>query len=99
MSDTCIVHLVIRGRVQGVGFRAWTQHQGQLRGLSGWVRNRGDGSVEALVSGPPAEVAQMVAVCRQGPRGSAVTDVAESPGTPALLARAPGSGFLVLPTA
>lgn len=99
MSDTCIVHLLIRGRVQGVGFRAWAQHQGQLRGLSGWVRNRSDGSVEAVVCGPQAEVAQMVAVCRQGPRGSVVSDVAESPGTPALLARAPGEGFSVLPTA
>jgi acylphosphatase len=99
MSDTRVVHLMIRGRVQGVGFRAWTQHQAQLRGLTGWVRNCGDGSVEAVVSGPEAEVAQMVAVCRQGPRGSAVGDVDESPGTPALLARAPGEGFSVLPTA
>jgi acylphosphatase len=71
MSSTSIVHLVIRGRVQGVGFRAWTQHQGELRGLTGWVRNRRDGSVEAVVSGRAAEVAQMV--CREGPRGSSST--------------------------
>jgi acylphosphatase len=99
MSGTSIVHLVIRGRVQGVGFRAWTQHQGELRGLQGWVRNRRDGSVEAVVAGPTAEVAQMVAVCRQGPRGSAVTEIEESSGDAALLAQAPPGTFAVLPTA
>jgi acylphosphatase len=99
MGDACIVHLIIRGHAQGVGFRAWTQHQGQLRGLAGWVRNRRDGSVEVVVSGSKTEVAQMIAVCRQGPRGSAISDVAEAPGTPALLALAPAEGFAILPTA
>ena len=98
MSETSIVHLVIRGRVQGVGFRAWTQHQGELRGLQGWVRNRRDGSVEAVVAGPAAEVAQMVAVCREGPRGSVVSEVDESPGNAALLAQAPPRKFAVLPS-
>ena len=98
MTDTSIVHLVIRGRVQGVGFRAWTQHQGELRGLAGWVRNRRDGSVEAVVSGPAAEVAQMVAVCREGPRGSVVDHVEEAPVDRTLLAQAPPGVFSVLPT-
>jgi acylphosphatase len=99
VSDTSIVHLVIRGRVQGVGFRAWTQHQGELRGLHGWVRNRRDGSVEAVASGPAPDVAQMIAVCREGPRGSVVSDVDESPADAALLAQAPPGTFAVLPTA
>jgi len=99
MSGTSIVHLVIRGRVQGVGFRAWTQHQGELRGLTGWVRNRRDGSVEAVVSGPAAEVAQMVKVCREGPRGSAVDHVEEARGDPTSLAQAPPGVFSILPTA
>jgi acylphosphatase len=99
MSGTLIVHLVIRGRVQGVGFRAWTQHQGELRGLTGWVRNCRDGNVEAVVSGPAAEVAQMVGVCREGPRGSAVTNVDESPADAALLAQGRAGEFSVLPTA
>jgi acylphosphatase len=99
MSGTRIVHLVIRGRVQGVGFRAWTQHQGELRGLTGWVRNRRDGSVEAVISGPAAEVAQMVAVCREGPRGSVVDHVEEAPADRTLLAQAPADAFSILPTA
>ena len=99
MTGTSIVHLIIRGRVQGVGFRAWTQHQGELRRLQGWVRNRRDGSVEAVVSGPAPDVAQMVAVCRQGPRGSVVSDLDASRGDAALLAQAPPGTFAVLPTA
>ncbi|HEX2552837.1 MAG TPA: acylphosphatase [Microvirga sp.] len=94
-----IVHVVIRGRVQGVGFRAWTQHQAQLRGLEGWVRNRRDGAVEALLSGPGDAVDAMLDACRQGPRTGHVEDVAVSPGDEGLIAQ-PGSGrFEVLPTA
>jgi acylphosphatase len=99
MSGTSIVHLVIRGRVQGVGFRAWTQHQGELRGLTGWVRNRRDGSVEAVVAGPAAEVDRMVAVCREGPGGSVVNHVEEVPADRTLLAQAPAGAFSILPTA
>ncbi len=94
-----IVHLVIRGRVQGVGFRAWTQHQAQLRGIEGWVRNRRDGAVEALLSGREDAVEAMLDACREGPRTGHVEDVAVSPCDEALIA-APGSGrFDVLPTA
>ena len=52
-----IRHVVIRGRVQGVGFRAWTEYTTLERGLQGWVRNRRDGAVEALFAGPPDVVA------------------------------------------
>lgn len=98
-TGTSIVHLVIRGSVQGVGFRAWTQHQGELRALEGWVRNRRDGSVEAVIAGPAAEVAQMVAACREGPRGSVVDHVEEAQVDPMLLAQGPAGAFSILPTA
>ena len=94
-----IVHVVIRGHVQGVGFRAWVQHQAQLRGLEGWVRNRRDGTVEALLSGRDDAVEAMLDACREGPRTGQVEDVAVSPGDEARIAE-PGSGrFEVLPTA
>ncbi len=94
-----IVHVVIRGRVQGVGFRAWTRHQAQLRGIEGWVRNRRDGAVEALLSGREDAVEAMLDACREGPRTGHVEDVAVSSGDEALIAE-PGSGrFDVLPTA
>lgn len=99
MTSPRIVHVVIRGRVQGVGFRAWTQHQAQLRGLEGWVRNRRDGAVEAVFSGPDHAVDAMLEACRAGPGSGHVDGVEVSAGDEALIA-APGSGrFEVLPTA
>ena len=62
-----IIQVTIRGRVQGVGYRAWLEHQAITCGLEGWVRNRRDGSVEALFAGAPAAVEAMVAACWQGP--------------------------------
>ena len=67
-----IRHVVIRGRVQGVGYRAWAEYTALERGLEGWVRNRRDGSVEAVFAGPPEAVAAMIAACRHGPSGSRV---------------------------
>ena len=64
--------VLIRGRVQGVGFRAWTEITALERGLQGWVRNRRDGEVEALFSGRDSEVAAMIADCRCGPPGARV---------------------------
>jgi len=69
------VHLRIFGRVQGVWFRGWTVDEAQQRGLDGWVRNVSDGSVEALVAGPPDAVEEMVQRCRQGPPSASVDDV------------------------
>jgi len=69
------VRLSISGRVQGVGFRAFTLRAARELGLSGWVRNRRDGTVEALVCGPSDAVEEMLARCRRGPRGSRVTKV------------------------
>jgi acylphosphatase len=61
------VRLVIRGRVQGVGYRAWACDAALARGLRGWVRNRRDGSVEALLIGARETVADMIEACRIGP--------------------------------
>ena len=68
-------HVLIHGRVQGVSFRAWTQHQAQLHGLCGWVRNRRDGAVEAVFSGPGDLVDVMLKACHEGPAGSRVDKV------------------------
>ncbi len=69
------VRLTITGRVQGVWYRGWTVEQAQARGLDGWVRNRADGSVEALVAGPAAAVEALVALCHEGPPAARVTAV------------------------
>jgi acylphosphatase len=98
MTDT-IRHVTIRGRVQGVGYRAWVERQAMAQGLDGWVRNRRDGSVEALFAGPPDVVADMVASCRRGPSSAHVDAVIEAPGnSEALNLRRGGDGFTVLPT-
>ena len=69
------VRVVISGRVQGVWFRAWTTQEASARGLDGWVRNRRDGSVEAVFAGPAEAVDAMVALCRQGPPAARVDAV------------------------
>jgi len=68
--------LRISGRVQGVGYRAWALAAAQRLGLRGWVRNRMDGTVEALVIGADASVAAMIAACREGPIAARVSEVA-----------------------
>lgn len=65
-------YVLIRGRVQGVGFRAWAEVTALERGLRGWVRNRRDGAVAALFSGPEAAVLAMIDDCRAGPPGARV---------------------------
>ena len=78
--------LIIRGQVQGVGFRDWMTARAAALGLSGWVRNRDDGAVEALVAGDPAAVEELLRACRRGPRLARVTsieeDLAPPPETP-----------------
>jgi len=68
--------LRITGRVQGVGYRAWAIEAAARLGLRGWVRNRRDGSVEALVTGDDDKVAAMIEACRQGPFAARVSGVA-----------------------
>jgi acylphosphatase len=67
--------VVIRGRVQGVGFRYAFADEAQARSLSGWVRNRRDGSVEALVVGPESEIEAIIAWARRGPPAARVAEV------------------------
>ena len=71
--------LRITGRVQGVGYRAWAIETAAGLGLRGWVRNRSDGSVEALAIGAEDAVAAMIEACRDGPLAARVTEVAASP--------------------
>ncbi|MDQ8700254.1 acylphosphatase [Hyphomicrobium sp. LHD-15] len=68
-------HVRIEGRVQGVGYRAWTRRTALSLGLTGWVRNRRDGSVEAVFQGPAEAVDTMIARCRRGPEMSDVSQV------------------------
>jgi acylphosphatase len=97
--DRTIRQVAIRGRVQGVGYRAWVEHQARTLALEGWVRNRRDGSVEALFSGPEEIVAKMTALCRRGPSSARVETVTdEAAGIDALNLRRAGEGFSVLPT-
>lgn len=88
------VHVVISGIVQGVGYRAWTVETARRHGLSGWVRNRRDGSVEAVFAGPADTIDAMLAECRRGPPSADVASV-ETRDWPEPVS----GGFHVLPTA
>ncbi|XP_062233119.1 uncharacterized protein LOC133930482 [Phragmites australis] len=90
------VRVVVKGRVQGVFFRDWTVETARSLGLAGWVRNRRDGTVEALLSGDPAKVDEMVSrKLPVGPFSAAVTAVVPSPADPV----DPAEGFHRKPTA
>ena len=91
---TAARHVTVTGRVQGVGYRAWVERQAKARGLAGWVRNRRDGSVEAVFAGDAEAVEAMVVDCRIGPRAAFVLDVAVEDH-----AGGPPASFNVLPTA
>lgn len=94
-----IRHVTIRGLVQGVGYRAFVDHQARARDLEGWVRNRRDGSVEALFAGPAEVVAAMIVACRRGPSSARVEAVQDEAGNPDMLnQRRAGERFSVLPT-
>ena len=94
-----IRHVVICGRVQGVGYRAWTEYTAIDHGLDGWVRNRRDGSVEAVFAGPSDAVAEMIEACRRGPPGARVDAVEARDGTSDELAVRGREQFAVLSTA
>lgn len=88
------LHLRIHGRVQGVGYRDWLVREARRHGVAGWVRNRQDGSVEALVAGEIGAVQAVVTACRRGPRLASVASIEET------LAEPPEEpGFVRLPTA
>jgi acylphosphatase len=101
MNTTQIVRLVVvRGRVQRVGYRAWAEHTALQRGLEGWVRNRRDGTVEAVFAGPASVVEGMVEACRRGPPGAQVDALDQREGgLDDVALRRRGEMFSVLPTA
>jgi len=97
--STAIRQVTIRGRVQGVGYRAWVDHHARNHNLEGWVRNRRDGSVEALFAGPDDTVSEMIARCRRGPSTARVEAVEDEEASgDALNLRRPGERFSVLST-
>jgi acylphosphatase len=73
--DNIRVHLIIRGLVQGVGFRWWTVQWAERLGLNGWARNKWDGSVETEVEGDRSAVEEYLKQMKVGPRGARVADV------------------------
>jgi acylphosphatase len=94
---TVIRHMIVRGRVQGVGYRAFVEHEALRRGVEGWVRNRRDGSVEAVFAGPIEIVEAMIEACRRGPFSARVDALDQREGTDdELRMRAPGDLFSVL---
>ena len=93
--------LIIRGDVQAVGFRQWMVEQAQRLGVAGWVRNRSDGTVEALVAGDTAAVEELLRACRRGPRLAHVASIEEElvePDDPNVAVNL-GRGFQQLPSA
>lgn len=94
MTSPLALHFSITGRVQGVGYRRAMEREALRLGLAGWVRNRRDGSVEALASGPAEAVRELEAWARRGPRLAEVQEVVAEPwnGDP------PQGEFLQLPT-
>ena len=88
------VRLTITGRVQGVGYREWAIATGQKLGVTGWVRNRGDGAVEALVVGEDTAVGKMIDACRRGPALARVEEIDVEPVDLDILP----DGFTRLPT-
>ena len=87
--------LTITGRVQGVGYRDWTIMTAHRLGLTGWVRNRADGAVEALIVGDDQLVGEMIDACRRGPTMARVDNVDIEPVDLDVLPQ----GFVQLPTA
>jgi acylphosphatase len=99
-NETRIIrHVFIHGVVQGVGFRAFVERHALRRGLEGWVRNRRDGSVEAVFAGPAPAVEGMVADCHVGPPSGHVDALDQREGADAELElRKPGEFFSFLHT-
>jgi acylphosphatase len=92
-------HILVRGKVQGVGYRVFVEYHARQRDLAGWVRNRRDGSVEAVFAGLQKSVEGMIATCRIGPLSAQVDSLDQRAGTEAdLMTGAPDDKFSVLPT-
>jgi acylphosphatase len=92
------IHLTIRGRVQGVGYRQWFKRRAEALGVSGWVRNRADESVEAVIDGPEAAVEALVREAMGGPAGAKVDRIERRGAIYAERAAGPAEGMAILPT-
>jgi len=97
--DETKLRVTITGLVQSVGFRAFVADAARRHGVSGWVRNRRDRTVEALLVGPSDQVGEVIVACRRGPPGSAVEAVETYAADEAALGQPAGGGFAILPTA
>lgn len=93
MTANQTIHILISGRVRGVGFRAWMRREAHGLGLAGWVRNTQDGQVEAIVCGPPADIETMIDACKRGPKWARVEHIEQQPA-----ADFAGAGFTVQST-
>ena len=98
MTEMLVIHLRVAGLVQGVGFRHWTAREARARGLSGYVRNRHDGSVEGVFSGDADAVSALAEACGRGPYGSRGERVDVRPAREADLGLVRDDGFAILPT-
>jgi len=93
MTSMRTIRLRVHGKVQGVWYRAWTQEEARELGIDGWVRNRKDGTVEALLSGRAEDVDRLVDLCGSGPPLARVTRVEVTPEDDV-----PSPGFVQRPT-
>src|SRR6185437_2430915 len=99
MSTQVIRHIVVRGRVQGVGYRAFVEHDALKRGIQGWVRNRRDDTVEAAFAGALEKVDAITDAHRKGPSGALVDALDQHDGVEDdLVLRRPGELFSVVAT-
>lgn len=93
-----IIRAIVLGRVQGVGYRNWTERQALARGLHGWVRNRRDGTVEAVFAGDADNVAGMAESLMRGPPAAKVSGIEIVEAEDSALEATFGARFVVLPT-
>lgn len=94
-----IRRLTIRGGVQGVGYRVFVEREALRLGLTGWVRNRRDGTVEAMIAGPPSAVIAMIARCQEGPPHARVHTVAVEAAAPIDIEIGSAGAFVIVATA
>ncbi|HEY1310892.1 MAG TPA: acylphosphatase [Pseudolabrys sp.] len=95
-----IVHVIVRGRVQGVGYRAFVEHEALRHDIEGWARNRRDGTVEAVFAGALENIEAVIEACRKGPFSARVEQIDQRDGADSDLAlRRSGELFSLLPTA
>lgn len=88
-----VVRLRIHGRVQGVWYRGWLVDEAERAGIDGWVRNRGDGTVEAVLAGEPGALRELIRRCHRGPPMARVTRIDEAEEK-----SVPGRGFTQRPS-